>query len=98
MSNDNIKPISPGDALRSFKEELKLTNYQLAEKLGVNESTIRSAIKGRTTLTDKMAKKLASLNVEGKDYNYWTSVRKDYASSNSSSESENEVSEPSEDD
>lgn len=82
MLNENIKPIKPGDAVKELKDSLRLTNHQLAVKLGINESSVRAVIKGRVGLTNKMAQKLADLKVEGKDYNYWINLRDGYSNSN----------------
>jgi DNA-binding XRE family transcriptional regulator len=56
------KKITPGAVVRAYRENLEITQQQLAEKAGFNNSSYISDIEhGRRTISKNLAKKFAEI-------------------------------------
>jgi len=55
-------PIHPGEYLRDFIKEIKITSKQLAQQLEIDEQTLRAILDGKSPITSPIAERLGDIS------------------------------------
>ena len=76
MVKKHIAPVHPGKYLKELLEELKLSQYRLAQDLGVPAMRINHVINGRRPVTAELALRLG--RYFGQSPRYWINLQSRY--------------------
>jgi addiction module HigA family antidote len=68
--------IPPGETIKENLKELSMTQKDFAEGMGITEKHVISLIKGRSSFTPKIAKKLS--NIIGASPKFWLNLDSNY--------------------
>src|SRR3989304_8348057 len=76
MTKHRIAPVHPGIYLKELLDELKLSQYRLAQDLGVPAMRINHVINGRRPVTAELALRLG--RYFGQSPRYWINLQSRY--------------------
>ena len=76
MTKKHIAPVHPGKYLKELLEELKLSQYRIAQDLGVPAMRINHVINGRRPVTAELALRLG--RYFGQSPRYWINLQSRY--------------------
>ncbi len=76
MTKKNIAPVHPGIYLKELLEELKLSQYRLAQDLGVPAMRINHVVNCRRPVTAELALRLG--RYFGQSPRYWMNLQSRY--------------------
>lgn len=71
-----IKPISPGEHLTEFLDELEITPYRIAKEIGVGQTRIKEIIDGTRSITADTALMLGRFF--GTSAAFWSNLQSNY--------------------
>lgn len=76
MSKSTIAPVHPGEYLREILDELGLSQYRLAQDLGVAAMRISHLVRGQRPVTAELALRLG--RYFGQSPRFWMSLQTRY--------------------
>jgi len=76
MGKHRISPVHPGVYLKELLRELKLSQYRLAQKLGVPAMRINYVVNGKRPVTAELALRLG--RYFGQNPRYWINLQSRY--------------------
>lgn len=76
MTKKHIAPVHPGIYLKELLEELKLSQYRLAQDLGVPAMRINHVVNGRRPVTAELALRLGRYFAQSP--RYWMNLQSRY--------------------
>ncbi|HKZ81631.1 MAG TPA: HigA family addiction module antitoxin [Pyrinomonadaceae bacterium] len=76
MSKARIAPVHPGEYLRELLEELNLSQYRLAQDIGVAAMRISHVVRGQRPVTAELALRLG--RYFGQSPRYWVNLQSRY--------------------
>src|SRR5437667_556399 len=76
MTKARIKPVHPGEYLMELLEELELSQYRLAQALGVSAMRVSHVARGQRPVTAELALRLG--RYFGQSPRYWLNLQSRY--------------------
>lgn len=76
MTKKHIAPVHPGRYLKELLEELKISQYRLAQDLGVPAMRINHVVNGKRPVTAELALRLG--RYFGQSPRYWMNLQSRY--------------------
>jgi addiction module HigA family antidote len=76
MIKQRIKPVHPGVYLKELLDELKLSQYRIAQDLGIPAMRINHVVNGRRPVTAELALRLG--RYFGQSPRYWINLQGRY--------------------
>ena len=76
MAKKRIAPVHPGEYLSELLEELGLSQYRLAQEIGVAPMRISHVVRGQRPVTAELALRLARFF--GQSPRYWLNLQSRY--------------------
>ena len=76
MGKQRIAPVHPGVYLKELLDELKISQYRLAKKLGVPAMRINLIVNGKRPITAELALRLG--RYFGQNARYWVNLQSRY--------------------
>ena len=76
MIKQQIKPVHPGVYLKELLDELKLSQYRIAQDLGIPAMRINHVVNGRRPVTAELALRLG--RYFGQSPRYWINLQSRY--------------------
>lgn len=76
MIKQRIKPMHPGVYLKELLDELKLSQYRIAQDLGIPAMRINHVVNGRRPVTAELALRLG--RYFGQSPRYWINLQSRY--------------------
>ena len=76
MNTKRIRPVHPGQYLREILDELKLSQYRLAQDIGVPAMRVSHVVRGKRPVTAELALRFG--RYFGQSPRYWLNLQSRY--------------------